>query len=314
MQILRDPIWQTVGVVVSVLGIFLTLGSHAGDRREVSVIHNTQDKMANRWLPGDRFSILHDDKKFNIERTVVDYYLIKNESLAAIRPEKFVEPFSVAFTSSKGNIISVENCSEKYAQACTADSASTSNTYVGISWSRSNEKWTSDRPLLNSGDVSCVLIVSEHNSLPEADAAETPDWNARIEGYSLRTYASIGAYQSTLDSGYSKYFSIAVVLVNAAIFWFLTLFAIFFFSLMFFASQSNWVAVDTRSGIVRIVLLALFAISTAEILVDGLITHHGGFSQEHPIIWPLLLAFILLFAYLIARAFRFRSASRVEVK
>lgn len=304
---MRDPIWQMLGVFIAVIAIFVTASQTTFSRKALTVVHDRQSKLADQWLPGDRFKLLVQGTTYDIDRTVVDYYMLINESRQAIRPTDFVTPLEIRPNSGIKRILSVESCSKPHAQVCSADGSSTptGGAYAPTSWKQNGDAWAADNPLLNEGDRACVLVVSELAEAGKTDVVTAPSWSARITDYHLKVYDSPQAYVDSQEKRLIDYVWTVVVLQGPGVYWFLLLLTVTLFVNLSIAGISNWLAVNTKMGVLKCVLIALLCTSTSEILVDIFVNRR---SNLHAVVWPLLVAHGLFVTYLARRALTRRQA------
>lgn len=309
LKVMRDPIWSMLSVLVAILTIFVTTSQTTLNRKELTVVFDHQSKLANVLLPSDRFKLFLEGTTYDFERTTVDHYLLTNESSGTVRPIDFKSPLTIQPNAGTKQIILVESCS-KQLQACYGDSSSTptGGAYAPTSWKQVGDSWEADNPLLNEGERACVLVVSILKDVVKTDELIPQTWSARIEGYRLKLYNSPQEYFASKEKRLIDYMWTAVVLQGSGVYWFVLLLAVLLFVNLSIAGTGSWLAVNTKIGVLKCVLLALLCTCTSEILVDIFINRRGHVfnSGLHPVVWPLLAVHSLLVVYLARRAFTIR--------
>lgn len=307
----RDPAWQMIGVVVAVLLAFFASSASEKGRSELSVVHHARSDLSRQLLPEAKFRFLHEDSAYDINRSILDYYVITNESSRPIEPNDFFAPITVELDSSHLKLVAVENCSASAAQACSVDSRPQGGSYIPFGWAKANEKWQARPLLINPGEKSCVIVVSERLGPDQSAIAEQrPVWSSRVRGITLVQYDSVQAYVETLPRSLSDYFHVIVYMDTVGILWFVFLFASLFFSYIQLARISGWLPADAILSQVKVVALGLVSITTSEILVDVFVNGNSG-DRLHPVVWPLLAVAVIFFGVLSASALK-ASRSRQE--
>lgn len=305
-SLLRDPIWQLVGVLVSVIALFVAITQTKITPKEILVVHQYQNRLADRLLPGNKFKLMITDTKYDLERSTVDYYLIINRSGKAIRSTDFVAPLTVTAAQKTYRIASVDSCAKEHAQVCAADSTAGADpgSYVATSWKQRDQSWLADNPLLNSDDVACVAVISEHEDLSSTAVSIKPSWTARIADVSLRIYNSREEYSNATTSKFAKFFYTAILLQGTDVYWFLILLALMLAITLRLAGLSKLADLNSNKGITIVVVLILMAASSSEILVFIFASDSSelAITRIHPISWPLLIFHIVLIGILVKTA------------
>ena len=306
LSIIRDPIWQLVGVLVSVVALFVAITQTRIAPKEISIIYQYQNRLADRLLPGDKYKLLITDTKYDLERSTVDYYLVINRSGQAVRSTDFVTPLTVAASQEAYRIASVDSCAKEHAQVCSAEVAAgaDSGAFVATSWKQRDLSWLAENPLLNSGDIACVAVISEYKDLANITTSTKPNWTARIADFSFRVYKSREEYFASTTSKFTQFFLTSISLEGAAVYWFLLLFGFMLVVTLRIAGFASYADLTSNRGVTVIIILILMAASSAEILVY---IFAGGSSDSavariHPISWPLLAAHVVVVALLVKSA------------
>ena len=192
LQMLRDPIWQFVGAVVSIIAIIIPLLFVDKQGRELAVVPSAA--FASTFLlPKDRFSILYRSTDKRLDKAIIDVILVENPGKNAIRPVDFVVPLTVV--SKLGKLISVSSCD--------GDTQIIGRPWtVKFSWTQDGDKWTAVPTLFNSDDAACILVVteplaSEQDAKDENYLAQARvDISAQIADVKVKYYSSLLEYMS----------------------------------------------------------------------------------------------------------------------
>ena len=297
-----------IGAIVGVIAIFIGFSDVSKKRDELSIVHQFQEKMSGQWLPSEKFKLFHSGANYDISRAVLDYYLIINISDGTLKASDFVSPITVYSPDENSKIVSVESCSEKYAQSCSISGDARIRNDVETSWKfdKKLKKWTSGKSLFNPGDVACVIVVTEQSQDNRPSEKINLLWNARIEGSSVVNYKNIEVFRNSFGKSIEDYFNIGINLNGSGIFWILILFSTLFVVTVKLGHSVKVIEINKISGILVLLGFALISISTAEILVDIFVNQKGNlFSEEiHQIVWPLLVIHSYLFIHLSVKALK----------
>lgn len=309
ISILRDPIWQSFGVIAAILLFFVANGGSGFGSKELVSIHLRQSKVVDQWISGDGFKIQIDGKFYDASLAVADYFYLYNKSSSSIAPDDF---FSRIEASSRqgASIKQVSSCSTSYAEACTADPTKTSSggAWIHTSWTNSDGKWSSEGPLINPDDAACILIISEPVEGYEK-GRPLAELSARVKGFNFKFYESMFAFSEDNKRWYHK-FATSIYFSGVSIYWMMFLFCILVFfglrllDLAGFGGRSSASRLFAQTGV------AFVSICTAEILTDVYFNRGGDFfsSEVHWIAWPLLLAHSLVVLLLVVKAKRVKAS------
>ncbi len=217
----------------------------------------------------------------------------------------FVSPLEIRSGSGTKQILSMESCSEHYRQITSPDknSTSTGGIFAPTSWEQGDETWKTDNSfLLNRGDQACVMIVSELADASNSGVYNPPSWSARIKNYQLKPYDSYQTYFEN-NNQLIDHFLVGVSLTWLGVYCFLILFAILLFWNLWIARTSSWLNLNTKTGVLRCIGIALLCISTSEILTDFFVNRRGdifnpSFLPIPHIAWILLIIHFLFVIYL----------------
>ena len=308
---LRDPAWQMISAVVAIVAVFLATATDDTARPQLSIVHDSRSDLSRQWLPDSRFQIFHNDSKFDVNRTVLDYFLIINDSSRALEGKDFLEPLTVAVDSPMGKLVSVENCSYQAGKACRPDQQLTRPSFADLSWSLANGNWQATPTLLNPGERACVIAVLERQSDSDANVFDvSPTWTARIRGINVAQFPSSEAYDSSFPRELASYWYMFAYLDTTGIIWFSVLFFTFFVSFVQLAILSRTVAIDSMKGAIQLASLGVVAMMSAQILVARFVDGQNG-DNLHPVVWVWASIAVAVFLFLAIKAVRFK-AGRLE--
>lgn len=301
MKVLRDPVWQSIGVLIAILALFISTSKVTKDV-ELSIVHWNNMDFDTYWLPPDGINLQFKNKKEDINKIGIDHFLLINSSSKPILPSDYISQLSVKKINGNGLLYVVESCSQKMEQQCSsAGLVGGGGAYVPFSWAGSGDKWSAKPELLNAGDQSCVLLISEKDGSEQKPIKSRFQWNGRLVNVRLKNYESPEEYYKSREKNIGDYFFASVIIQGRGIYWFLFLQCVFISVFIYFGSRSQWLPSLEKSHIIKIWFIALLSITSSEILIDIFINRRSGL---HPIIWPLLLAHFALCIFLIRRIFR----------
>lgn len=307
LELLRDPIWQMLGVLVAVLTVFITSSQSDPGPKELVSVHVRQGRIIDQWMPGSRVQVLIEGSNFDPDKAVADYFFLYNNSSNAIAPTDFVSRLEI--TPRQGAVVKqVRSCSESFAQVCSTDGSSTPSggAYVRTEWKVVGGKWSAEGPLINKDDVMCVLVVSE----PKDDHQRgTPfaDVSARVKGFNFRSFGSLNDFAASKQRWYHSFYTM-VYFEGLAVYWLVALAGTMMLaSLRLLHLAISGASRSLKQSLIE-VAVALLSISTAEILTDVYFNRGGNFLDPsvHIIVWPLLAFHTIVLLFLIAKAARAR--------
>ena len=166
-------------------------------------------------------------------------------------------------------IASVDSCAKEHAQVCGVNSAvgADPGTFVATSWKQIGQSWLAENPLLNSDDVACVAVISEHEDLTSMAAGIRPSWTARVADVTLKIYHSRKDYSATKTSELAQFFYTSILLQGTDVYWFLLLFTFMLTITLRMAGLSKLADLSSNKGITIVVVSIILAASSSEILV-----------------------------------------------
>ncbi|HEY8037918.1 MAG TPA: hypothetical protein VIF37_20255 [Methylobacter sp.] len=300
LKIIRDPIWQAVGVLISVLAIFFTTSVPSPVNGELAIVKTQSINFADYLLPSKLIKLNLQKTSRDMDGAIVDYYTIINKGAKPILPADYTSPL-MAELKVGGEIFLVDSCaqsneslSKKSSESCEKGS------FVSSTWLKQEGKWVQERALLNSNEQFCVIVIRKPLS---EQSNSIVSWGGRIAGSKISTYASIDEYSKSLEKGITYYLQTNIILVGFGAYWFAALQLATFCATLLLARQANWPNVQLNSPIWSAVVM-LLSTSTSEILVDIFINQNT--SKLSPVVWPLLIIHSLFIVYLFVRALKIR--------
>lgn len=304
-KFMRDPIWQAVGVLVSVLIVFFTISTPTSTNGELAIVKTQSIKFSDYLLPNSILRLNLPKSNQSMDGAIVDYFIMINKGAKPILPNEYSAPLTLKSKSSE-EIFLVDSCAQPNDSSLGKDDAKSCKpgSFVSSTWQQHDGAWIQDRALLNSGEQFCVIVIRKSPK----DLSNAPlGWEARIVGVKTATYDSLGEYSKSLEKGLGYYLQTTIRLAGFAAYWFVALQLAAFYATLVLARQARWLRTSLHSPIWPVALAMLLSTSTAEILVDIFI--NLNFTHLSPLVWPLLLAHLLLIAYLVKRAIHFRLAT-----
>jgi hypothetical protein len=124
LSILRDPIWQMLGVIVAVITIFISSNQTDSGTKDLVSIHIRQGRILDQWMPGSKIKILSQANTYDSEKVIADYFILHNASSLPIAPTDFLSTID-AIPRQGATIKEVRSCSQSFAQACSSDGSTT---------------------------------------------------------------------------------------------------------------------------------------------------------------------------------------------
>lgn len=300
LRILRDTVWQSIGALISILAIFISVVTLPSSGGELAVIHNSRVKFDD-LIPGQRVQLLAQGLLQELNGTVIDYYILMNTAKRPILPADFTSPIEAVKGLGAKRVLLVDSC----APTPTPTSAQPFHgaSFVAFTWAAQGDGWTAVPALLNPNEQSCVIVISELASSPVQGPPNSVTWRARVANVQLAVYASQLAYYLRPNKPWSEYtFFTQVRLEGTSVYWFVLLQSIIFVATIVLATHSRWIDSGSRFVAIRLLAAMLLSTSTAEILVDIFVNRRG--PMQHPIVWPLLFLHASVLGYFAIRSLR----------
>lgn len=95
LKFLRDPVWQSIGVLVGVVAIFVSIAPSTKPLGNFSVIHWKKENFIDKWLPSNSVQLLIQGNKQELDNSVIDYYLINNSTEKPILISDYSSPLEI---------------------------------------------------------------------------------------------------------------------------------------------------------------------------------------------------------------------------
>jgi hypothetical protein len=301
--LLRDPLWQAIGVFVSVLTLFISSIVTTNEKSELSLIHYQTIDFSEYYLPDAKIKLLIQGTAQNLDAARADYFTVTNLGTVAIQKDDFDVPVTLQAGKATDRILFVESCATPIGQSVSSHGSVSRADYVKLNWKENRDGWSADPALMNAGDAACLVVVS----IPAVTASPNPTkfvWNARVRNVPFKAYGSYNEFYSSIKRSWADYVVVGISLDGIAVYWFILLQAVLFGTSFVLATVSNWWSVQHRRTTIRAIVLMLLSTSSAEIMVDVFINRRG--AELHPAAFPLLLTHISLLIYFTFIAVRAR--------
>jgi len=300
IKFLRDPIWAALGVLVTIIALFLSFGDK-DNHSEVSVIHYMNTKFDSYLLPSNRIKLIIEGIKENIENVEASYFILKNSSSKPLKPEDYLSPITVSKSVGVKRLVLVESCSEEITQSCSKNS-SDGGAYVPLVWEKQEQRWQMKPELLNPGESSCVVLIWERESSSANKSKNKFSWSARIVGFSLNIYPSVYDYYNKKEKNASDIvWNIYIKLKGEGVYWFFALFSTLFSFLYYVALIAKWLTDRRIVVVVKTLVISIFSITTSSILVD-IFVNHRSMESLHTFVAPLLISHFILAVFIFYKA------------
>lgn len=302
LRVLRDPVWQAIGALIGVIAIFVAISTAPPSGGELAVVHLQKIKFSEYMLPADRIKLLVQGSKQELNDAAVDYFIIQNLTTKPILAADFTKPLEVQKGPNTKRILVVESCSKSLAQKCSPDGASTPSgaTYVAFDWAAKGDKWVATPGLLNAGDQSCVVVISEDAGKPTSKTSDRLVWETRIASVQFKAYGSQADFAANQTKRWVDYVTTTVELTGLGAYWFVLLQCTLFVITAYLGARSGWVSGLSSRDLIRLMFVMILATTTSEILIDIFVNRRG--DGLHPISWPLIVLHGVFVGYLAYRA------------
>ncbi|MDP2154176.1 MAG: hypothetical protein Q8J66_11030 [Methylotenera sp.] len=281
---LSNPVWQGLGVLIAIIGIFLSLSNSKSN--EVSIIPTEKFAHLSEYFPDTKIKFTIEGETSNLDNLYYRYFYIHNTSNLHLKADDFIKKISVKSRNSDFEILLVSSCiNKKELKEMSQVSGPQFN------WSKSKQGWELEPELLNSEEGGCMIMVVRNLSQDQADIKDSDFiWDGRIVATKLKVYSSPNEYWEN-NANMTDYLQVEVAFGTKGVLWFLVLQYFLFIIPLYIAKK---VKVNVLPNINNAYIFVLFSITTSEILVSKFING----TQQHPIVWLLLLMHLLLFIYL----------------
>jgi hypothetical protein len=295
LNFIRDPLWQFIGVFVAVLIYFLSPGN-SKDGAELSIYHTQKFKFEDYYLPTDKVKLTLIATKEEIDRATVDYFTIHNKSSKSISVADFISPLTVSPGLQTKRIFSISSCA---IPTKSSQYLPNSGTALALNWTSIKNEWVAAPALLNSGDYSCVVIISEAlpASLPIAKPIERFGWSGRILNVQIKNYDSTEDYIKNLDRKWMDQLATEVSLKGFSAYWFVVFQIFLFVFTVNVGLKGGWLASGTSISVAKLVCIVVLSTGSAEVLTDIFI--NLNIFNLHPIAYVFIFVHIFIVFYVI---------------
>lgn len=298
LTILRDPIWQFIGASLAVISILIPLLQPDNTTGKLVIAPYSKYGLVSFFTasedPDSNLLVLVGGKQFPSKQLIVNTYYIWNKSKNAITPEDYFEKITI--TPEEGfEILEVKKVTEKKAK--------------NDLWKKgANGEFVLKDILLNPKDVIYFQIFMRViddkliKNYRDLDDTKFIEFSGKIKNIDLKTYSTSkevfdgeSDLETYTDLGLD---GIQTVLDGRGIISLFTVGAFLIFSQTLLMQAANLIPKISYKVSLQIILMFILSIITAEITVDSLINK----TDQHPIIYPLLLCHGLFIAFLIKNA------------
>lgn len=307
---LRDPIWQSVGVLITVLIFFISASTPTLQPSELAIVHMSNLKFNEYWLPSKRVKLTLQGTSHEIDKATVDYFTLINRGDRPILPSDFLNSLSLTAGGKTNEIFLVDACAIPNKQN-KSEGNSTVQSYVATAWQSNNGIWSASPVLLNPNDMICILVISEPKDNTAGDTLHFL-WDARIVNSKIKVYANQTEYGSTFKKQISDYLYVNIHLENMGIFWFVLLQCALFGVTLKLSHTSNFSSQFQKYFTLKTIFAVLISSASAEVLVD---VFYNQREPIHPISWPILAAhcFFLIFLTIRSLSLKQKTVEIIEI-
>jgi len=274
---LRDPLWQFLGVLVTLVGLFYGGAVKSNESGELSIVpFQSFNPFFVSTTIQSKMKIELGDKILNPTKINQLNVLIENKAGKPLKPGDFIEDLTV--NSPKEKILWVEDSDKKTV------------------WRKIDDNtWALSRTLLNSPSSVWVSIILEKEHGDSSVNMKTPGeglaWSAKIVDFEIKSYKNYTEYVKESDK-LSWLTAASVALYGVAVYIF------FFGQIGFFALGLISTRLAKRNigagkwGFVYIACLATFSTTASEFATDVL--YNAREQAPVAIIFLLFLLFIMV--------------------
>ncbi|NOT66104.1 MAG: hypothetical protein HOP06_08790 [Methylotenera sp.] len=290
---LSNPVWQGLSVLITVIGIFLSISNSKSN--EVSIIPTEKFTHLSEYFPDSKIKFTIEGETSNLDNLYYRYFYVYNNSNLPLTADDFKKKISVKSRNSNFEILLVSSCRNKNELKEMSQISEPQ-----FNWSKSKQGWELEPELLNSEEGGCVIMVVRNFPQDQTGIADIKEsdfiWDGRIVGTRLKIYSSPEEYWES-NTNITNYLQVTVAFGTEGVLWFLVLQYFLFIVPLYIAEK---IKVIFLQNVNNAYIFVLFSITTSEILVSKFING----NQQHPVVWPLLLMHLLLFIYLAYRTYK----------
>lgn len=284
IRLLKDPIWQFFGVVVTLVGIYLALPVSI-EKLELVVYHENQFKFNDYKFPQGKIDLLLSKGKKKINEANVDYFIAINKSKKPIQKTDFHIPITIK----RGKSVTIHSVS-----SCTPTSNNENNSGVAGEWAVLNDIWSMTPELLNSEDYSCVMVVSSQDAGAENNPFSKFQFSGKLIDGSIKYFKSRSDYQRSYASNYSH--QIHVEISGYSAYWFVIFQIIFLYFTIKISARSGWIISYSALDVSKLLFVTVICTCMAEIFMDIFI--NLNWFNLHPIVPVLTVLYVSFLIYL----------------
>lgn len=279
----RDPVWQAVGVLVTILLFIGMLPFRSTKTREIVVVRiagTTSDEL----FSNDLFTLM--DRKTKQERPAVEinHILVMSVGTKAIRPNDIVDP--IKLLTPEARLIAVT--------ACPGWMQEIEKSNVEMRWKNQGNVWEANRTLLNPGDIACATLFSERTGKGLKDELKV-EVTARIADSTFKYFDS--RYDYAIESKMqtpSQWLLVYIYFGGWQVYLFLFLQVALFLSTYVVARAAEVFDGKLYKTCLWLGLILLVSTASAEVLTSFL---NFNIHEIHPIFWPILFFHVVVIPY-----------------
>lgn len=262
MQKLRDPVWQFVGAVMSLLALIVavwpTLKLTNGDPVITLCQYQQFSIFSHDPAPPDareRLRVIFRGKEIPVTELTVHHYCLSNRTGRVVDVGDFVQP--VSFKSADGvEVIYVRSYRQESTSATAAD------------WKHvDNKKWEMAPTVLNVDETLWFQVVFRvPDPIKARNGTDLFKWQALFKGALFKVAPPVSAE--------SKWYNLQIRHEGLAVYLFVACGLIFSFAALLLYRQKIGAQTPTHKGVVILVVLSAISWALAEIAVDVIVNRN----------------------------------------
>ena len=291
IALLRDPIWQAIGAVASIVAVFFTLPSNLFSTGEFLVVR-VLNYPPTAFLPKEDFAVNQRSSGKEVSSLFADYFIVSNNTGRVLQQDQFKQPITV--TPKSGRILLVRPCEEGFRIS----------TGLGVvDWQAPSivtpdgTTWIVNIPLMNRGENACFAVFTQ-------DATISPPDSQRVDVRARVVDASVFVGQSIFDRQPTQGFLSAILGIGVSISGPI-LYAVFIlhgalFVLNYFLAARIGLLTNSRwRSALLLAALSAISLATAEFWLS---LRDVPLATQHPAAWIMLIFQLSFVAYVVFKS------------
>lgn len=294
LKYLRDPIWQSIGVILALIVTFLTLNIKSDQKSELVIYPYSKIKFEDFRLPSDQVKLVIQGTKEEIKRAVVDYFIIQNTSNKPILAKDFIENITLSPGIKTERIFLVSSCNTSDIKN---DNNNEDKTFISLTWQKKGQTWVTFPTLLNPNDKVCVSVISQEINLENNKSSSIDGrliWNARIINFQIKNYNLYEEYLKNIDRDWKNYFQTNIFLYGFSAYWFVLFQISLLLITLNFSYKANWL--NSENNKFKLIFITLMSTALAEVFTDIFV--NLNISNLHDVSYFLIIFYVLFLIYL----------------